>query len=110
MKNMMDMVTMVKKAQAVQTQMAAVQNKLENTEFTGIAADGAVQAVVTGKLVPVSVKLDKSVVNPDDVETLEDLILVALKNAKERADDAADKAFESVKKNLNLPDNFELPF
>lgn len=110
MKNMMDMVTMVKKAQAVQTQMAAVQNKLENTEFTGIAADGAVQAVITGKLVPVSVKLDKSVVNPDDVETLEDLILVALKNAKERADDAADKAFESVKKNLNLPDNFELPF
>ena len=110
MKNMMDMVSMVKKAQAVQTQMAAVQNKLENTEFTGTAADGAVQVVLTGKLVPVSVKIDKTVANPDDVETLEDLVLVALKNAKDQADDAADKAFDSIKKNLNLPDNFELPF
>ena len=55
MKNMMDMVSMVKKAQAVQSQMAAVQNKLEKTEFTGLAADGAVQIVVTGKLAPVAV-------------------------------------------------------
>ena len=110
MKSMMDMVSMVKKAQAVQTQMAAVQNKLEKTEFTGLAADGAVQVVVTGKLAPVSVKLDKSVVNPEDVETLEDLIVVAMNNAKDKADDAAEKAFESIKKSLNLPDNFELPF
>ena len=110
MKNMMDMVGMIKKAQAVQTQMAAVQNKMENTEFTGLAANGAVEVVLTGKLTPVKVKLDKSVVNPDDVETLEDLILVAMTNAKERADDASDKAFESIKKSLNLPDNFELPF
>ena len=110
MKNMMDMVNMVKKAQAVQAQMAAVQNKMENTEFTGQAANGAVEVVMTGKLVPVSIKLDKSVVNPDDIETLEDLIIVALKNAKDSADDASDKAFESIKKSLNLPDNFELPF
>jgi DNA-binding YbaB/EbfC family protein len=101
---------MVKKAQAVQTQMAAVQNKMENTEFTGTAANGAVEVIMTGKLVPVSVKLDKSVVNPDDIETLEDLIIVAMKNAKEKADDASDKAFESIKKSLNLPENFELPF
>ena len=107
---MMDMVNMVKKAQAVQTQMAAVQNKMENTEFTGTAANGAVEVTMTGKLVPVSVKLDKSVVNPDDIETLEDLIIVAMKNAKEKADDASDKAFEIIKKSLNLPENFELPF
>ena len=102
MKNMMDMVSMVKKAQAVQTQMAAVQNKMENTEFTGVT--------MTGKFVPTSIKLDKSVVNPDDVETLEDLLLVAMKNAKTKIDDASDKAFDSIKKSLNLPENFELPF
>ena len=110
MKNMMDMVGMIKKAQAVQTQMAAVQNKMENTEFTGLAANGAVEVVITGKFVPVKIKLDKSVVNPNDIETLEDLIIVAMKNAKDRVDDASDKAFESSKKGLNLPDNFELPF
>ncbi len=110
MKNMMDMVSMVKKAQAVQTQMAAVQNKMENTEFTGLAADGAVQVTMTGKFVPTSIKLDKSVVNPDDVETLEDLLLVAMKNAKTKIDDASEKAFDSIKKSLNLPENFELPF
>ena len=87
---MMDMVSMVKKAQAVQTQMAAVQNKMENTEFTGLAADGAVQVTMTGKL--------------------EDLLLVAMKNAKTKIDDASDKAFDSIKKSLNLPENFELPF
>ena len=83
---------------------------MENTEFTGLAANGAVEVVMTGKLVPISIKLDKSVVNPEDIETLEDLILVAMKNAKDRADDASNKAFESIKKSLNLPENFELPF
>ena len=110
MKNMMDMVGMMKKAQAVQSQMAAVQNKMENTEFTGLSADGAVEVVMTGKFVPVKIKIDKKVVDPEDVETLEDLLLVAMKNAKDKVDDASDKAFESIKKSLNLPDNFQLPF
>ena len=101
---------LMKKAQQVQTQVNILQTKMARQEFTGNAASGAVSVTLTGRGEAMKVHIDPSVVNPQDVETLEDLILVALKNAKERADDAADKAFESVKKNLNLPDNFELPF
>ena len=110
MKNMMDMISMMKKAQQVQSQMTIIQNKMENTEFTGTAANDAVQVTMTGKFKATKVKLDKSVVDADDIETLEDLVLVAINDAKQKADDAMEKAFESVKKSLGLPDEFKLPF
>ena len=110
MKNMMDIMGMMKKAQAVQSQMAVIQNKMENTEFEGQAANGAVKVTLTGKFQATKVSLDKSVVDADDIETLEDLILVAINDAKTKANEAMDKAFEGVKKNLNLPENFKLPF
>ena len=110
MKNMMEMMNIMKKAQAVQSQAAALQNKLENTNFTGEASKGAVKITVTGKFKPVKVELDKSVVDPADVETLEDLILVAMADAKEKADAAMDAGMESMKSNLGLPENFKLPF
>ena len=110
MKNMMDIMGMMKKAQAVQSQMTVVQNKMENTEFTGEDANGAVQVTMTGKFKATKIKLEPSVVDPADIETLEDLLLVAMNDAKQKADDATEKAFESIKKGLNLPDNFKLPF
>jgi len=107
---MMEMMNLMKKAQAVQAQAAALQNKMENTQFTGEAYKGAVKVTITGKFKPVKIELDKSVVDPADVETLEDLILVAMTDAKEKADKAMDTAMESMKSNLGLPENFKLPF
>lgn len=110
MKNMLGMMDMMKKAQAMQSQMAIIQNKMENTEFTGTAGNGAVQITMTGKFKATHVKLEPSVVSQNDKETLEDLILVAINDAKQKADDAMVTAFEGVKKNLGLPENFKLPF
>ena len=62
------------KAQKVQSQMTILQSKMEQQEFTGEAGNGAVTVVMTGKGRPVSVKLDKAVVDPADVETLGDLV------------------------------------
>ena len=107
---MMEMMNLMKKAQAVQAQAAALQNKMENTNFTGEASKGAVKVTITGKFKPVKVELDKSVIDPSDVETLEDLILVALTDAKDKADKAMDTAMESMKSNLGLPEDFKLPF
>ena len=107
---MMEMMNLMKKAQAVQAQAAALQNKMENTNFTGEASKGAVKVTITGKFKPVKVELDKSVIDPSDVETLEDLILVALTDAKDKADKAMDTALESMKSNLGLPEDFKLPF
>ena len=101
---------LMQKAQQVQTQVNILQTKMARQEFTGAAANGAVSVTLTGRGEATKVKVDASVVNPQDIETLEDLILVAINNAREAVEDANAKAFEGIKKNLDLPDNFELPF
>ena len=98
------------KAQQVQAQMSILQTKMEKQEFFGEAANGAVKVVMTGKGVPVSVKLDKSVVTPDDVETLEDLVLVALQNVRQNIDDYTTAEMERMQSSLGLPPGFKLPF
>ena len=84
------------KAQQVQAQMSILQAKMEKQEFFGEAANGAVKIVMTGKGVPVSVKLDKSVVTPDDTETLEDLVLVALQNVRQNIDGYMNSEMEKM--------------
>lgn len=98
------------KAQKVQSQMTILQTKMEKQEFSGSAANGAVTVVMTGKGVPVSVKLDKSVVTPDDVETLEDLLLVALNDVRNNIDSYMSDEMEKMQASLGLPPGFKLPF
>ena len=98
------------KAQKVQAQMTILQSKMEQQEFEGQASNGAVKVVMTGKGVPVSVKLDPSVVTPNDVETLEDLLLVAMKNVRENIDNHMANEMEKMQNSLGLPPGFKLPF
>ena len=98
------------KAQKVQSQMTILQSKMEQQEFTGEAANGAVKIVMTGKGVPVSVKLDKSVVDPNAVETLEDLLMVALGSVRDNIDNYMTSEMEKMQASLGLPPGFKLPF
>lgn len=98
------------KAQKVQSQMTILQSKMEQQEFTGEAGNGAVTVVMTGKGRPVSVKLDKSVVDPADVETLEDLLVVAMGNAHDNIDAYMAEEMEKMQASLGLPPGFKLPF
>lgn len=107
---MKNIAQLMQKAQQVQTQMNVVQNKLEKQEFVGEAANGAIQITMTGKSVPVKVSINASVVDKDDVETLEDLVLIALKDAKAKADEAMDKEMERMQSSLGLPAGFKMPF
>ena len=107
MKNIAELIS---KAQKVQSQMSILQAKMEQQEFSGEAGNGAVKLVMTGKGVPVSIKVDKSVVNPDDVETLEDLLLVAMKNVRESIDNLMASEMERIQSSLGLPPGFKLPF
>ena len=107
MKNIGELIT---KAQKVQSQMSILQAKMDQQEFSGEAANGAVKVVMTGKGVPVSVKLDKSVVSADDVETLEDLLVVALRNVRENIDNYMATEMEKMQSSLGLPPGFKLPF
>ena len=77
---MKNIAQLMQKAQQVQTQMNIVQNKLEKQEFVGESGNGAVKITMTGKGYPVKVAIESSVVDKGDIETLEDLVLIALKD------------------------------
>jgi DNA-binding YbaB/EbfC family protein len=82
---------MMKQAQKMQQQMVAAQAELAETELTGTAGGGLVTAVVRGSGEVVSVKIDPKVVDPEDVETLEDLVVAALHNAAQAAKDLTEE-------------------
>jgi DNA-binding YbaB/EbfC family protein len=71
----------MKQAQMMQQQMAEAQAELAEAELTGTAGGGLVTVTVSGSGEVKAVKIDPRAVDPDDVETLEDLILAALHNA-----------------------------
>ena len=72
-----NMNNLMKQAQKMQKQMEENQKALEEQEFTATAGGGAVEVTVTGKKEVTKVKLAEEVVDPDDVEMLEDLIMAA---------------------------------
>ncbi len=76
---------LMKQAQKMQQQMAEAQAELAEAELTGTAGGGLVTVTVSGGGEVKAVKIDPKAVDPDDVETLEDLILAALHNAAEEA-------------------------
>ena len=82
----MNMNALMQEAKKMQEQMMKAQEELENAEIVGKAGGEMVTVVMNGKKEIKSIKLDKSAVDPDDVEMLEDLIIVAIKDASEKAD------------------------
>ncbi len=83
-----NMSNLMKQAQRMQRQMEESQKELETKEFTAAAGGGAVQVTVTGKKEVLSVKLAEEVVDPDDIEMLQDLIVAATNEAMRQADAA----------------------
>jgi DNA-binding YbaB/EbfC family protein len=84
----MNMNNMMKQVQKMQKQMEEQQKALEEAEFSATAGGGAVQVTVSGKKVLTKVTLDPDAVDPDDVEMLEDLIMVAVNDAMKQVDEA----------------------
>lgn len=83
-----NMNNLMKQAQRMQRQMEESQKELETKEFTAKAGGGAVEVIVTGKKEVTKVKLSQEVVDPDDVEMLEDLVMAATNEALRMAEDA----------------------
>ena len=83
-----NMNNLMKQAQRMQRQMEESQKELETKEFTAKAGGGAVEVNVTGKKEVTKVKLSQEVVDPDDVEMLEDLVMAATNEALRMAEDA----------------------
>ena len=89
-------INMMKQVQKMQKQMEEQQKMLEESEYTATAGGGAVEVTITGKKVVTKVKLDPDAVDPDDVEMLEDLIMVAVNEAMKKADEASSAAMSRM--------------
>ena len=83
-----NMANLMKQAQRMQRQMEENQKEMETKEFTAKAGGGVVEVTVTGKKEITKVKLSQEVVDPDDVEMLEDLVMAAVNEALRMADEA----------------------
>ena len=82
-----NMSNLMKQAQRMQRQMEEGQKELETKEFTAAAGGGAVEVTVTGKKEVVKVKLSEEVVDPEDIEMLQDLIAAATNEALRKAEE-----------------------
>ena len=92
----------------MQSRLAASQEALASQSFTGAAGGGMVTVECDGKMTVKRVKLERSVVNPDDIEMLEDLIAVACAEAQKKAAEAMQAEMSKVTGGIELP--FKLPF
>lgn len=91
-----NMANLMKQAQKMQRQMEEQAKELETKEFTATAGGGAVEATVTGTKKLVKIKLDEEVVDPDDVEMLEDLIVAAINEAMTKAEEESASAMSKM--------------
>ena len=100
----------MKQAQSMQAKMQEMQEQLEAAEFEGKSGGGMVVLKISGKGDLKSINIDKSVINSDDKEMLEDLIVAAYNDGKTKADAASQDSMSGALGGMSLPPGFKLPF
>jgi DNA-binding YbaB/EbfC family protein len=101
---------LMKQAQQMQAKMAEMQEKLAAMEITGQSGGGLVQVTVNGKHEMRRVKIDPSLLESKDGEMLEDLIVAAANDARQRVESEMQREMQSMTGGLNLPPGMKLPF
>ena len=107
---MRNMAGLMKKVQDMQARIEALQAELDSQHFTASASNGYVTATVTGSGALHAIKIDPSVIDPDDAEMLEDLICVATRNAQATASAEKARLLKDITGGLPLPPGINLPF
>ncbi|UEM02952.1 YbaB/EbfC family nucleoid-associated protein [Skermanella rosea] len=101
---------MMKQAQEMQTRMQQMQEALAEVEVTGQSGAGMVNVTLNGKGEMKKLKLDKSVVDPDDIEVIEDLIVAAFNDAKLKVEQHVAEETQKLMGGMKLPPGMKLPF
>ncbi|CDD58591.1 YbaB/EbfC family nucleoid-associated protein [[Bacteroides] pectinophilus] len=91
-----NMNNLMKQAQRMQRQMEETTKELESKEFTASAGGGAVEVTVSGKKEVLSVKLSEEVVDPDDIEMLQDLIVAATNEALRKMEEESQSQMSKI--------------
>lgn len=94
---------MMKQAQQLQQRMTKMQEELESATITATAGGGVVKVVVTGKLTLESIEIDPEVVSADDVDMLQDLVLAAVNEGLNKAQEMASEKMGTITGGLNIP-------
>ncbi|HEX3209289.1 MAG TPA: YbaB/EbfC family nucleoid-associated protein [Geminicoccaceae bacterium] len=101
---------MLKEAQKLQSRMAEMQAKLDTIEVAGAAGGGMVTVTLNGKGEMRKVKIDPSLVDPAEIEILEDLMVAAFNDAKVKVEAHVQDEMSKLTGGMNLPAGLKLPF
>ena len=101
---------LMKQAQEMQAKMTEMQAQLEALEMTGSAGAGLVQLTLNGKGDLKKLKIDKSLADPAEIEVLEDLIVAAFNDARQKVAAHAEEEMQKLTGGLQLPGGMKFPF
>ena len=105
---MKDLMKMMKQAQEIQGRVQQMQEELASLQIEGQSGGGLVRVTLNGKMEARAVKLDPSLLKPDDAEMLEDLILAAFQDAKVKVEQASQQKMQELTGGLPLPPGLKL--
>jgi DNA-binding YbaB/EbfC family protein len=105
-----DLMGMMKQARQLQEKMQAMQDEVAAMEISGAAGGGLVRVVTNGKNEVKSLKVDPSLLKPEEAEIVEDLIVAALNDARVKAEAALAGKMQEMTGGLQLPPGMKLPF
>lgn len=97
---------MIRQAQKMQEQMTELQEQLDSREYEVKAGGGAVTVVITGKKEIKSMNIAPEIVDPDDIETLTDVLTAAFNEAIKRVDETNQKEMSAITGDLSIPGLF----
>jgi DNA-binding YbaB/EbfC family protein len=100
---MADFLGMMKQAAQLQSKMQAMQDELSQIEVEGVSGGGLVSVRMTAKMEVKAVKIDPSLIKPDEREILEDLLVTAHDDARRKAEAAMQEKMQSLTGGLGLP-------
>jgi len=106
----MNLGNMMKQAKQMQAKMAEADQKIESIEVEGTSGGGMVQVIMNGKGVIKNFKINPEVVDPEDIEVLEDLLVAAYNDGKKKADEENQKEMSKVTGGMGMPPGMNLPF
>ncbi|MBR3995454.1 MAG: YbaB/EbfC family nucleoid-associated protein [Clostridia bacterium] len=101
-----NMQSMIKQAQKMQADMEALQQELNEKEYDISAGGGAVSVKINGKKEIISVKLSEEIVDPDDIETLEDTLVAAINEAIKKVEETNGDAMNKITGSISMPGLF----
>ncbi len=104
----MNLMKMMKQAQELQGRMQQMQEELASLQVEGQSGGGLVKVTLNGKMEARAVKIDPSLLKPEDAEVVEDLILAAFQDAKNKAEAAMQQKMQEVTGGLPLPPGLKL--